>query len=153
MSPIIQRTDFPHLHPLSSRWQDNDLNGHIASATVYGFFDSAIQAYLIEQAGIDPQDGKVVCFVVSSACDFYASAAFPDLLQIGLRVERLAGSSVEYVLALFQVGQEQPCAVGRVVQVFVERYSGQPAVLPTRLQAALEALHGEARSDLNPTPS
>lgn len=140
MSATALRAEFPHLHPLSSRWQDNDLNGHIGSATVYGFFDSAIQAYLIEQAGVDPQDGEVVGFVVSSACDFYAAAAFPDLLQIGLRVERLAGSSVEYALALFQIGQEQPCAVGRVVQVFVERQSGQPAVLPATLQGALQAL-------------
>ena len=142
MSSTALRAEFPHLHPLSTRWQDNDLNGHIASAKVYGFFDSAIQAYLIEQAGLDPQEGEVVGFVVSSACDFYASAAFPELLQIGLRVERLAGSSVEYAAALFQVGHEQPCAVGRVVQVFVERQSGQPAMLPKALQTALEALCG-----------
>jgi len=146
MSPTIQRTDFPHLHPLSSRWQDNDLNGQITSSKVYGFFDTAIQAWLIEQAGLDPQEGEVVGFVVSSACDFYASATFPDLLQIGLRVERLAGSSVEFTAALFQVGHDQPCAVGRVVQVFVERRSGQPAVLPVAVQGALEALRGINRS-------
>ncbi len=142
MSSIPLRPDYPHLHPLSSRWQDNDLNGHITSATMYGYFDSAIQAYLIEHAGLDPQEGEVVGFVVSSACDFYASAAFPELLQIGLRVERLAGSSVEYAVAVFQVGHEQPCAVGRVVQVFVERQSNHPAVLPPALHAALEALRG-----------
>lgn len=142
MPATVLRSHFAYLHPLSSRWQDNDLNGQIVSATVYGFFDTALQACLIEHAGLDPQDGEVVGFVVSSSCDFYASASFPDLLQIGVRVERLAGSSVEYALALFQVGQEQPCAVGRLVQVFVERHSGQPAVLPEALQAALEALRG-----------
>ncbi|MDU9392530.1 thioesterase family protein [Pseudomonas sp. zfem002] len=142
MSPTALRPHYPYLHPLSSRWQDNDVNGQIVSATVYGFFDTALQACLIEHAGLDPQEGEVVGFVVTSSCDFYASAAFPDLLQIGVRVERLAGSSVEYALALFQVGQEQPCAVGRLVQVFIERQSGQPAQLPARLQAALEALRG-----------
>lgn len=140
MSSIPQREQYQHFQPILTRWQDNDLNGHIASATVYGFFDTAIQAHLIECAGIDPQEGAVVGFVVSSACDFYASAAFPECLEVGLRVTRLAGSSVEYALALFQVGDVQACAAGRVVQVFVERESNRPAILPERLQAALEAL-------------
>lgn len=142
MTDIPQRDHYAHFQPILTRWQDNDVNGHIASATVYGFFDTALQALLVECAGIDPQDGEVVGFVVSSACDFYASAAFPECLEVGLRVARLAGSSVEYELALFQVGEAQPCAAGRVVQVFVERQSNRPAVLPVQLQEALQALLG-----------
>ena len=57
MSATPERHHYPHVHPLPTRWQDNDINGHIASATVYAFFDSAVQAYLIEHAGLDPQDG------------------------------------------------------------------------------------------------
>lgn len=142
MTEIPLREHYLHFQPILSRWQDNDLNGHIASATVYSFFDSAIQSLLIERAGIDPQTGAVVAFVVSSACDFYASAAFPECLEVGVRVARLAGSSVEYQLALFQLGEVQPCAAGRVVQVFVERESNRPAVLPASLHAVLQALHG-----------
>ena len=142
MSATPERHHYPHVHPLPTRWQDNDVNGHIASATVYAFFDSAVQAYLIEHAGLDPQDGEVVGFVVSSGCDFFASAAFPECLEVGQRAVRVAGSSVEYQLALFKVGEAQPCAAGRMVQVFVERATGQPASLPTALQGALVALQG-----------
>lgn len=81
-------------------------------------------------------------FVVSSGCDFFASAAFPECLEVGLRAARVAGSSVEYELALFKVGEAQPSAAGRMVQVFVERASGQPASLPVALQGALAALQG-----------
>lgn len=142
MTHLPERHHYPHFHPLLTRWQDNDVNGHIASATVYAFFDSAVQGYLIEHAGLDPQDGEVVGFVVSSGCDFFASAAFPECLEVGLRVARVAGSSVEYELALFKVGEAQPSAAGRMVQVFVERASGQPASLPVALQGALQALQG-----------
>lgn len=142
MTELPTREHYPHLHPILTRWQDNDLNGHIASATVYGFFDTAVQALLAERAGIDPQSGEVVGFVVSSGCDFYATAAFPECLEVGLRVARLGGSTVEFELGLFQVGQPQPCAVGRLVQVFVERQSSQPVQLPERLQATLAALQG-----------
>ncbi|MBV6287803.1 acyl-CoA thioesterase [Pseudomonas aegrilactucae] len=142
MTHLPERHHYPRFQPLLTRWQDNDINGHIASATVYAFFDSAVQGYLIEHAGLDPQDGEVVGFVVSSGCDFFTSAAFPECLEVGLRVARVAGSSVEYELALFKVGQAQPSAAGRMVQVFVERASGQPASLPAALQGALQALQG-----------
>ena len=142
MTQLPARHHYPHFQPLLTRSQDNDVNGHIASATVYAFFDSAVQAYLIEHAGLDPQEGEVVGFVVSSGCDFFASAAFPECLEVGLRAARVAGSSVEYELALFKVGEAQPSAAGRMVQVFVERASGQPASLPVALQGALAALQG-----------
>ncbi|MNJ75873.1 hypothetical protein D3C77_730440 [compost metagenome] len=53
---------------------------------------------------------------------------------------RLAGSTVEYQLGLFRVGEVQSCAAGKVVQVFVERATGRPVVLPTELQVALQRL-------------
>ena len=62
-----------------------------------------------------------------SAADFYALPAFPDVLEVGLGVTRLAGSTVEYRLALFRPGETQACAAGSLVQVFIERSSGQPA--------------------------
>lgn len=142
MSEMPQRHDYPHLQPILTRWQDSDLNGHIAGATVYSYFDTTIQAFLLQQANLDPQEGKVLGFVVSSAADFFALPAFPDPLEVGLRVARLAGSSVEYQLGLFRLGETQPCAAGKVVQVFVERDSGRPATLPAELQAALSRLQG-----------
>lgn len=142
MSETPERHDYPHLQPILTRWQDSDPNGYIAGATVYAYFDSTIQAYLQQQAGLDLQEGEVQGFVVSSAADFFALPAFPDTLEVGLRVARLAGSSVEYQLGLFRVGEAQPCAAGKVVQVFVERASGRPMSLPAELQAALLRLQG-----------
>ncbi|MFK0087102.1 acyl-CoA thioesterase [Pseudomonas sp. NPDC090755] len=141
MSETPQRQDYPHRQPILTRWQDADANGHIAGATVYAYFDTTIQAFL-QQAGLDPQEGEVLGFVVSSAADFFALPAFPETLEVGLRVARLAGSTVEYQLGLFQVGETQPCAAGKVVQVFVERASGRPVTLPQALQAALLRLQG-----------
>ncbi|MDD2059391.1 acyl-CoA thioesterase [Pseudomonas sp. GD03860] len=142
MSESPQRHDYPHLQPILTRWQDSDLNGFIAGATVYAYFDTTIQGFLQQQAGLDLQEGEVMGFVVSSAADFFALPAFPDTLEVGLRVARLAGSSVEYQVALFKVGEVQACAAGKVVQVFVERASGRPAALPEGLQAALVRIQG-----------
>jgi acyl-CoA thioester hydrolase len=138
--PTPQRSDYRHLQPITTRWHDNDIYGHVNNVTYYSFFDSAVNSYLIERGGLDIHDGDVVGFVVSSSCDYFASIAYPDLIEIGLRVGKLGNSSVQYELAVFKTGEEDACAAGRFVHVFVDRTSNQPVPIPSRLREALEQL-------------
>ncbi|MEB3900037.1 acyl-CoA thioesterase [Pseudomonas putida] len=140
MTESPQRSHFNHFHPILTRPQDNDLNGHIAGATVHGYFETALQAFLVEQAEMDLRDGELAGVVISSAAQFYALPGFPDVLEVGLGVARLAGSTVEYRLALFRPGEAQALAAGTLVQVFVERASGQPVALADTLRMTLAGL-------------
>ncbi|ABP78019.1 thioesterase [Stutzerimonas stutzeri] len=138
--PKHLRRDYKHFQPITTRWHDNDIYGHVNNVVYYGFFDTAVNNYLIQQGGLDIQDGDIVGFVVSSACDYFASIAYPDLIEVGLRVARLGNSSVQYELAIFREGEQEACAAGRFVHVFVDRASNRPTAIPGRLRAALEAL-------------
>ena len=135
-----QRADYCHFQPITTRWHDNDIYGHVNNVTYYSFVDSTVNTYLIEQGGLDIHDGTVVGFVVSSACDYFASIAYPDLIEVGLRVGQLGNSSVQYELAVFKVGEQEACAAGRFVHVFVDRASNRPVAIPEGLRQALEAL-------------
>lgn len=138
--PMPQRGDYRHFQPIITRWHDNDVYGHVNNVTYYSFFDTAVNTYLIEQGGLDIHDGKVVGFVVSSACDYFASIAFPERIEIGLRVGKLGNSSVQYELAVFKAGEDDACAAGRFVHVFVERGSNQPVAIAGVLREALQRL-------------
>lgn len=134
------RADYRHFQPITTRWHDNDIYGHVNNVVYYSYFDSAVNAYLIERGGLDIHEGEVVGFVVSSSCDYFASIAFPDALEVGLRVGKLGNSSVQYELAIFKAGEAQACAAGRFVHVFVDRASNRPTPIPGGLRQALEAL-------------
>jgi acyl-CoA thioester hydrolase len=138
--PQHLRSDYLHFQPITTRWHDNDLYGHVNNVTYYSYFDSAVNAYLIEVGGLDIHGGAVVGFVVSSSCDYFASIAFPERIEIGLRVGKLGNSSVQYELAVFKAGEDQACAAGRFVHVFVERESNRPVAIPEPLRTALTAL-------------
>lgn len=138
--PVPQRSDYRHFQPITTRWHDNDVYGHVNNVTYYSFFDTAVNTYLIEQGGLDIHDGEVVGFVVSSACDYFASVAYPEHIEVGLRVGKLGNSSVQYELAVFKLGEGEPCAAGRFVHVFVDRASNLPVPIPAVLRAALEQL-------------
>jgi len=138
--PKHLRSDYRHFQPITTRWHDNDIYGHVNNVTYYGFFDTAVNTYLIQQGGLDIHGWEVVGFVVSSSCDYFASISFPDLIEVGVRVARLGNSSVQYELAIFRQGEHEACAAGRFVHVFVRRADNRPTPIPERLRGALEAL-------------
>lgn len=140
MSTKPTRNDYPYLHPITTRWHDNDVYGHVNNVVYYNYFDSAVNSWLIEQGGLDIHNGEQVAFVVSSGCDYFAPIAFPDAIEIGVRVAKLGNSSVQYELAVFKQGTETACAAGRFVHVFVERSSNQSCAIPEGPRAALTRL-------------
>lgn len=138
--PQHRRGDYRHFQPITTRWHDNDIYGHVNNVVYYSYFDSAVNTYLIECGGLDIHAGAVVGFVVSSSCDYFASITFPERIEVGLRVGKLGNSSVQYELAIFKHGEEQACAAGRFVHVFVDRESNRPVGIPESLRAALARL-------------
>ena len=138
--PQHLRGDYRHFQPITTRWHDNDIYGHVNNVVYYGYFDSAVNTYLIERGGLDIHEGGVVGFVVSSSCDYFAPVAFPERIEVGLRVGKLGNSSVQYELAIFREGEELACAAGRFVHVFVDRASNSPVPIPAPLREAMEAL-------------
>ncbi|TBU81078.1 thioesterase [Pseudomonas daroniae] len=138
--PQHLREHYRHFQPITTRWHDNDLYGHVNNVTYYSYFDSAVNTYLIEVGGLDIHQGEAVGFVVSSSCDYFASIAFPERIEIGMRVGNLGNSSVQYELAVFKEGEEQACAAGRFVHVFVDRASNRPVAIPQTLRLAMEQL-------------
>ena len=53
-SPASARDAYPHFQPITTRWKDNDLYGHVNNVEYYSYFDSVINAYLIRAGGLDP---------------------------------------------------------------------------------------------------
>ena len=45
------REAFPQLHAIATRWDDNDVYGHVNNVRFYGFFDMAINDWLVREGG------------------------------------------------------------------------------------------------------
>ena len=136
----MQLDDFPYVHPISTRWDDNDVYGHVNNVRYFAFFDTAINAWLIAEGGLDPENGDVIGLCAESHCAFHAPLAFPDTVRAGLRVAHLGRSSVRYEIGLFGEGAGGLAAEGWFVHVFVDRERRRPAEIPPPLRAALERL-------------
>lgn len=141
------RADYAWFTPITTRWSDNDIYGHVNNVVYYSYFDSIANRYLIELGGLDIQTGDTVGLVVNSGCDYHAPIAYPQNLEGALRVDRLGNSSVQYGIAIFSADDTLACANGTFTHVFVDRASNRPVSIPPALRAALGAILREALPD------
>ena len=122
---------------ITTRWMDNDVYGHINNVQYYSFFDTVVNRFLIESGVLDIHAGEVVGLVVETQCNYFASAAFPQNIEAGLRVAHLGNSSVRYEVGLFVEGSEQAIAAGHFVHVYVDRQRQKPVAIPDELRSVL----------------
>ena len=135
-----QRADYRRFVPITTRWHDNDVFGHVNNVVYYAFFDTAVNTILIEGGFLDPQKGAVVGLVVETHCTYFASIAFPDPVEVGVRVDHIGRSSVRYGLAIFTPSGDAAMAQGEFTHVYVDRLSRTPVEVPPDLRQALAAL-------------
>ncbi len=134
------RAEYRHFTPIATRWGDNDIYGHVNNVVYYAYFDSVANLFLIEQGGLNIQNGDTIGLVVNSSCNYLAPVEFPDKLEGGFRVNRLGSSSVEYGIAIFKQGEDQACAAGTFTHVFVDRETRRPKPIASQMRAALESV-------------
>ena len=132
--------DYGYLLPITTRWMDNDVYGHVNNVTYYSYFDTVANHFLIREGGLDIHTSPVIALVVESKCSYRAPVAYPDELRAGLRVDRLTNRSVTYGVAIFAAEDDEPVAQGYFVHVFVDRESRNAVPIPQRIREALSTL-------------
>lgn len=140
LKPQIARLEYPHFLMLPTRWMDNDIYGHVNNALYYAFFDTAINQYLIAEGGLDITASRVIGLAAETHCQFMQALAFPEVVEVGLRVGKLGNSSVRYELAIFKQSETHAAATGYFVHVFVDRETRRAVPIPTKIRTALERL-------------
>jgi len=134
------RSAYAVFRRISTRWSDNDVYGHVNNVVYYSWFDTAVNAHLIEQGALDIHAGETIGLVIETQCNYFAPLAFPQEVEAGIRVARIGGSSVRYEVGLFAQGEPLSAAAGHFVHVYVDRQTRRPAQIPQALRRVLEPL-------------
>lgn len=135
------RSAYSAFRPITTRWMDNDVYGHVNNVVYYSWFDTAVNAYLIERGVLDIHGGETIGLVIETQCNYFAPLAFPQTIEAGIRVAHIGSSSVRYEVGLFAQGEPLSAAAGRFVHVYVDRATRRPVALPQALRSVLEGLH------------
>jgi acyl-CoA thioester hydrolase len=134
------RSEYRAFRAIGTRWMDNDAYGHVNNVVYYSWFDTVVNAHLIEHGVLDIQHGETIGLVIETQCNYFAAIEFPQTVDAGLRVSHIGKSSVRYEVGLFAQGQPLTAARGHFVHVYVDRTTRRPVALPGGLKSVLTAL-------------
>jgi acyl-CoA thioester hydrolase len=140
VKPSYSRQDFKKMMTITTRWSDNDVYHHVNNVVYFSYFDTAVNQNLVEHGLLDLQNSSVVGLVVNNQCQFFASIAFPDLVHVGLSVEKIGNSSVTYRIGIFKNDEPELAALGTYTHVYVDRLSQRPVPIPQAIRALFEAM-------------
>jgi len=133
------RAAYAAFSPITTRWMDNDVYGHVNNVVYYSFFDTAVNGLLVAAGVLDIHAGEVIGLVVETQCNYFAPIAFPQAVTAGVRVAQLGRSSVRYEIGLFAGDASECAAAGHFVHVYVDRATRRPLPLPEPLKAVLQS--------------
>jgi acyl-CoA thioester hydrolase len=136
-----RRSDFPYFMVMQTRWNDNDIYGHMNNVVYYQLLDTAVNRYMVEEGDFRFAEADTIGLVAETRCRYFAPLRFPDIIEAGMSVTRLGNRAVTWSIGLFKGKDEDAAAVGHFVHVFVDRTEQSRTVpIPAPIRAALERL-------------
>lgn len=128
------RSSYRSWRTATTRWSDDDVYGHLNNARYFDLIDTAVNAHLHDETGIDIRTLPAIGVVAEVSCRYFAEMGYPRPIEMGLAVERLGSSSVVYRVGLFQGDPDGDgalaCAEGRFVHVYVDNTDPARPVTP-----------------------
>lgn len=134
------RENYRHSSRVTLRWSDNDAYGHVNNTVYYEWFDSAVNAWMVEHGLLDIAQGDPIALVVETRCTYAAPLEFPQPVEVGLAVAELGRSSIRYRIGIFAEGSDSAAAEGEFVHVVVDRATRRPADIPAAWREKLEKI-------------
>jgi acyl-CoA thioester hydrolase len=137
------RASFAYFAPVTLRWNDCDIQGHVNNSVPFQLFDTVVSFWQIENKLFHSPD-QPICVVARQACNFFAEIGMMDRVVIGLALERLGSSSIAYALGLFVNDDDTAAVQGEFVHVVVDFATRNATPVPEFARRALLTLapHG-----------
>jgi acyl-CoA thioester hydrolase len=133
-------SEYNYFCQLSTRWNDNDIYGHMNNIIYYALFDTAVNKWLIKNKLIDIKNGQNIGLIVQSGCNYFSSFEYPENINAGIRVTKIGKSSVRYEVGLFKEKEELSSADGFFIHVYVDRKTNKPIALDYNFKNTLDTI-------------
>lgn len=143
-TPPGTRADYVHFRRHTTRWNDNDVYGHLNNVVHYLLFDTTVNEWLISHGLLDTKNSASIGLVAETGCRYHGEMSYPQDITAGLRVAKLGTSSVRYEIGLFADDADVAAAEGFFIHVYVDADGHRPCPIPDDTRAALQGLVKEA---------
>lgn len=139
---LTRRDTYRHFTPVTIRFSDTDMLGHINNVAIAAYFEAArceLFYELMREGGLAQRggEGARIDFVLARvAIDFKREFFYPGSVEVGARFTRLGNRSITTGYGLFLGDTCQ--ATSEAVNVFFDLDTRQPVAPPPAVRRLLE---------------
>ena len=135
---LPSRDAFGFWHAIPTRWSDHDRLDHVNNARYFSFDEDARLGYFQDLWRDDPQFWKQYGFILARlGCDFVSQLRHPATVDVGFRVTRLGGASMETESVMLD--GDTVVAVTQGVIVWFDYAAQKPMPIPDAVRASIRA--------------
>jgi YbgC/YbaW family acyl-CoA thioester hydrolase len=141
--PLHRKSDFRFFHRLRVRWAEVDMQKIVFNAHYLMYFDTAVADYWRAMALPYEEAMRLLggdLYVRKATIEFNASARIDDLLDIGMKCERIGTSSMRFLGGLFR-GSELLVSC-ELLYVFADPETQTSRPVPPLLRQTIAAYEG-----------
>ena len=131
---------YPHRLTIQTRWNDNDIYGHVNNSVYYFYFDTVVNRWLIDNDLLEIGKSDRIGLVVGTSCNFFAPMSFPDNIIAGLRAAKIGSSSVTFEIGLFRNDETTASAQGAFTHVYVDEKTRRPMPISDYMRERLKTI-------------
>ena len=135
---IETRDRYRIFSPVTTRWKDNDVYGHVNNAVYNAWMDTAVTDFFQSHwPGV--REASIIPVAAETLMTFHRSIVHPAEVETGMRVDRIGGSSICCGVGIFLRGEVEAAAWGHMIHVWVDRESNQPMPMSDDLRRRFES--------------
>ncbi len=131
--------------PLSVRFAETDLQGHVFFGHYLTYFDEALTGYM-HAIGCTYKDLLEVgadLYYIHTECDFKSEAFFEEVLNVHARIGKIGNSSIMFEFAAIKARDDEWVATGNIIAVTVDAKTKKPVRVPEEMRAAVARYEGD----------
>ena len=123
---IPHRKEFKYFNIFETRWDDNDIYGHLNNNVHFRMFDTTINGFLLKNNLLSIKNSKNIYLVVKTSCTYFEQISYPEKVDVGIRISKLGNSSLIYKIGIFKKNSYFASASGKFVHVNVLKRDCKP---------------------------
>ncbi|AFT67659.1 MAG: acyl-CoA thioester hydrolase [Cycloclasticus pugetii] len=132
----MSKQEFNHVFPLSVRWGDADVYGHINNVEFVRYVESGRVAYCEEVMGLTLKAGIESGWVLADMqCRYLKQVHYPALLEVHTRISQMGNKSATMLVDIYHKGEDTPVLTSRGVIVWFDMKRQQTAPIPNDIKA------------------
>lgn len=134
----MSKQDFSHVFPLSVRWGDADVYGHINNVEFVRYVESGRVAYCEDVMDLNLQVGMESGWVLADMhCAYLQQIHYPALLEVRSRISKVGNKSATILANIYVEGEDEPVLTSKGVMVWFDMLQQQSAPIPEYIRAKI----------------